>query len=347
VTTTEPTHRRLTPLWLALPLLLIGYALLRYVADPSARYTVLRLAHALNAAHPVHHGMQVFGTELERLSDGRLRVEIYADGKLGTERELVEQLQIGSIALTKVSAGQLEAFAPSYRVFGLPYLFDDSAHFWRFAATPTAQTLLTSSQPQRIMGLSFFDAGARSFYLTARSGREVRTPADLRGLNLRVMPSASAMAMVQALGAKPVPIPFGELYSALDSGTVDGAENNPPSLFSSRQFEVARSFSLNEHLILPDVLVIGTPTWDRLSAQEQTWVQRAAIVASQAQRAAWRSEEARNLAAMRAAGLKIIEDIDKQPFRNATAALRAEIERTPSAAIDLLKAIEFTREVPP
>jgi tripartite ATP-independent transporter DctP family solute receptor len=330
------------PLWLLAPIALIVAGLWQF-ATRGVEVKTLRLAHALNVEHPVHRGMLVFADEVHRLSGGTLRVDIYADGKLGSERELVEQMQLGSIALTKVSAGQLEAFAPAYAVFGMPYLFDDSAHFWRFAETTAATGLLASSEAQRIVGLCFYDAGARSFYLSPKSGRTVRTASDLEGLSLRVMPSRTAMAMVEAFGAKPVPIPFGELYTALDAGTVDGAENNPPSLFTSRQFEVAASYSLNEHLILPDVLAIGAPTWQRLSAEQRDWIRRAAATSAIAQRQLWIDEEARNLEAMRNAGLRIIDDIDRDSFRAATEALRARMLAEQPRIRPLVEAIDAVR----
>ncbi len=334
------------PLWLLAPIALLIAGLWQF-ATQGAQVTTLRLAHALNAEHPVHRGMLVFAEEVHRLSNGTLRVDIYADGKLGSERELVEQMQLGSIALTKVSAGQLEAFAPAYAMFGLPYLFDNTAHFWRFAETPAAIQLLASSTPQRIVGLTFYDAGARSFYLSAKSGRTVRAAGDLVGLSLRVMPSRTAMAMVEALGAKPVPIPFGELYTALDSGTVDGAENNPPSLFTSRQFEVATSYSLNEHLILPDVLAIGAPTWERLTPQQRSWVREAAATSAVAQRQLWIEEEARNLEAMRAAGLTIIDEVDRDSFRRATAGLREQVLADQVALRALVDEVDAVREFAP
>jgi tripartite ATP-independent transporter DctP family solute receptor len=326
-------------LWFALPLALLLHAGWRAVSGDAATARVLLLGHALSTTHPVHHGMQVFADEVARRSGGRLKVEIHADGKLGNERELLELLQIGSIAVTKVSAGQLEAFAPAFGVLGLPYVFDDGAHFWRFAESPEGRALLASAIPRRIHGLAWYDAGARSFYLSPRSGRTVRSPADLAGLSIRVMPSRAALAMVEALGAKPVPIPFGELYTALDAGTVDGAENNPPSLFASRQYEVAASYSLTEHLILPDVLVIGSATWQRLDADERGWIEAAAAVSSQAQRVLWAAEEARNLVAMATAGLEVVRDVDRAAFRRATAAVHADAANAGAERQALLAAI--------
>jgi tripartite ATP-independent transporter DctP family solute receptor len=301
--------------WMALPASLLLLWLVLYLQSPVANAKVLRLAHVLNAGHPVHLGMQAFADELAKLSAGKLKVELYADAKLGTERELLELLQIGSVAMTKVSAGQLEAFAPEFALFSLPYLFDDGAHFWRFANSQSGQNMLVAAERFRLRGLSFYDAGARSFYFGRNMKTIVRHPDDLKGLALRVMPSQSAMAMVEAMGAKPVPIPFGELYSALDTGAVDGAENNAPSLFSSRQYEVASSYSLNQHMILPDVLIIGTPTWQRLSETERAWVQQAAAYSSVRQQEFWQISEHTSLAQMQAKGFAVHQEVDRAAFR--------------------------------
>jgi tripartite ATP-independent transporter DctP family solute receptor len=305
--------------WMSAPLLLLLLSLTLYLRGGHTSVQVLRLAHALNEQHPVHLGMQAFADELSRLSNGTLRVELYADGKLGNERELLELLQIGSVAMTKVSAGQLEAFAPEFALFSLPYLFDDGAHFWRFAQSPPAQAMLRSAERYRLRGLTFYDAGARSFYFARALQRQVRHPDDLRGLALRVMPSQSAMAMVETLGAKPVPIPFGELYTALDTGAVDGAENNAPSLYSSRQYEVASSYSLNAHTTLPDVLVIGQGTWQRLGPEQQAWVQSAAAHSALRQREFWQQAEAESLRAMREKNFTIVADVDRAAFRSRVA----------------------------
>lgn len=308
-------RRRWPALLLLLPLALIGWGAWRGATSAQDEVQVLRLAHALSEQHPVHQGMEVFAREVARRSGGRLRVDLYADGTLGGERELVELVQLGSMAMTKVSAGQLEAFTPRMRVFSLPYLFDDRAHFWRFAASAQGQALLDAPLDHRLKGLTFYDAGSRSFYFGRGVRAPVRSPDDLRGLAIRVMPSRTAMRMVEAFGAKPVPIPFGELYSALDTGTVDGAENNPPSLYTSRQYEVASSYSLNEHMVLPDVLVIGTDTWNRLDDEARGWVQAAARASAVAQRQLWEAAEREDLARMREAGLVVVEDVDRDAFR--------------------------------
>lgn len=341
-------RRRWPFVLLLVPLLLMAWGAWRGATSATSEAHVLRLAHNLNVRHPVHRGMEVFAAEVARLSQGRLRVDIYADGTLGGERELVELVQLGSLAMTKVSAGQLEAFTPQMRVFSLPYLFDDREHFWRFATSAQGQALLDAPLAQRLKGLTFYDAGSRSFYFGRGVSQPVRHPDALRGLAIRVMPSRTAMRMVEAFGAKPVPIPFGELYSALDTGTVDAAENNPPSLYTSRQYEVASSYSLNEHMILPDVLVIGTDAWARLDPQEQGWLQAAARTSAVAQRRLWDEAEREDLASMREAGLVVVEDVDRAAFRAAVQPVHALPEFAGAQMQALVAAIAAQgRDAPP
>ncbi len=339
-------RKRVLAAWLALPAALIGWGLWLGASSPVEQATVLRLGHALNQQHPVHRGMQVFADDVRRSSGGTLRIDLYADAKLGSERELLELVQLGSLAMTKVSSGQLEAFSPEFSVFSLPYLFDDRAHFWRFASGADGERLLQSSVPYRLRGLTFYDAGSRSFYFGRGVDKPLQHPDDLRGLSMRVMPSRTAIAMVEALGAKPVPIPFGELYSALDTGTVDGAENNPPSLYTSRQYEVASSYSLNEHTILPDVLVIGTETWDRLDERQRGWLKQAAQTSMRAQRTLWDEAEAESLREMRKAGLRIVADVDRDVFRARVQPVYALPEFQTAAMRRLLTAVHAQRSNP-
>lgn len=252
--------------------------------------------------------------DLANRSGGKLKIEIYPDEQLGNERELTELLQIGSVGMTKVSAGQLEAFSPVMGIFSLPLLFRDREHFWQVADGEIGEKLLDASLPFRLKGLTYYDAGARSFYISRKVGREIRTPQDLDGLTIRVIQSKTAIRMIEILGAKPVPMPLGELYTALDTGAVDGAENNAPSLYTLRQYEVSTSYSLSEHTRIPDILVMSRDTWDRLSPQEQTWVKESAQASSLFQRGLWQEREAENISEMEKAGLRIIRDVDRDAF---------------------------------
>jgi len=272
--------------------------------------TIIKLGHGLDPSHPVHLGMAYMADRVAELSDGSMHIDIYPSEQLGTERECLELLQIGSLAMTKVSAAVLEGFDPSYRVFGLPYLFRDEDH--RFAVTdgPIGQDMLLGLEPYRIRGLCFYDAGYRSFYTV---NRPIHTPDDLSGLKIRVQESPMAIQMVNILGGAATPVSWGELYTALQQGIVDGAENNPPSFYTSYHFEVAQYFSINQHTAVPDVLVISTHVWENLTPQEQSWLQQAADESAEYQRELWRISTEESLQAVKDAGVEIIYP-DREPF---------------------------------
>lgn len=272
--------------------------------------TVLKLAHGLDQSHPVHKGMEYMAERVYEKSGGTMRLEIYPSGQLGTERENVEMLQIGSLAITKVSAAIMEGFAPSYRIFGLPYIFTGKEHAHRVLDSDIGREILLDGEKFWLRGLTFYDAGSRSFYT---KDRPINHPNDLRGLKIRVMQSPSAVNMVRAFGGSPTPISWGELYTALQSGVVDGAENNPPSFFLSHHYEVCRYFSINEHTTIPDVLLISTKIWKTLSQQKQQWLQEAADESAIHQRKLWEESERESIRLAQEAGVTIIYP-DKAPF---------------------------------
>ena len=271
---------------------------------------VLKLAHGLDVNHPVHLGIVNFASRVEEKSQGKLKVEIYPNGQLGNERELLELLQIGSVAITKVSAAVMENFVPGYQVLGLPYLFRDGDHLFRVLEGDIGEELLEKGGRYRLRGLCFYDAGSRSFYT---KDRPVENPGDLEGLKLRVMKSNTAIEMVNALGGSPTPISFGELYTALQQGVVDGAENNPPSFVSARHYEVCKFYTLDEHTMVPDVLLISTEWWDRLSDQQKEWVREAARESVSYQREVWARSVEESLMKVKDAGVTILKP-DKESF---------------------------------
>jgi len=321
------------------PLALVGWGLWVGATSPEASGRVLRLSHSLNRDHPVHKGMEFMAADLAERSAGRLRVEIYADGQLGPERDLIELLQIGSLAMTKVSTAPLESFSPVLKVFSLPYLFRGREHFWEVADGPIGRELLDASIPYRLKGLCYFDAGARSFYISKKRNVVVRRPEDLDGLSIRVQRSRTAVRLVELLGAKPIPIPFGELYTALDTGTVDGAENNPPSLYTTRQYEVTAAYSLNEHTIIPDILIVSVDAWNRLSEEEQGWLQASASAASHYQRELWAKAEAEMLQIIEDSGVQVVRDVDREAFRARTAPMYQDEEFVSPEVQDLVRRI--------
>lgn len=277
--------------------------------------SVLRLSHGLNTDHPVHLGMEYMAELLAEKSGGSLTISIYPNQQLGTERQSLELLQIGSLSMTKVSAAVLENFSPEATVLSLPYVFRGREHIYKFHDSQLGKDILKSSEPFRLRGLVYFDAGQRSFYT---KDRPIRTPADLNGQKIRVQQSATAIDMVKRLGGSPTPISYGELYTALQQGVVDGAENNPPSFYTSRHYEVCKYYSLDEHTAVPDVLIIGTEAWNRLNEEQRVWLQEAADEAVLFQRKLWQEAEEEAITAVVAAGVEIIRP-DKQPFIEATA----------------------------
>ncbi len=270
----------------------------------------IKLAHGLDVSHSVHKAMVKMGEDLGEISGGKLELKIYPNQQLGTERENLELLQIGSLDMTKISVGTLENFAPKMRVLGLPFLFRDREHSFQVLDGPIGKKLLGESEKFWLKGLGYYDAGSRSFYT---KDRPINTPSDLEGLKVRVMESVTAMNMVKALGGSPTPISWGELYTSLQQGVVDGAENNPPSFYLSRHYEVCKFYSLDEHTVLPDVLVIGTHLWEQLSEEEKGWLQQAVDNSVVYQRKLWAEAEAEALEEVQKAGVEIIRP-DKTLF---------------------------------
>ncbi|KAA3635444.1 MAG: TRAP transporter substrate-binding protein [Bacteroidetes bacterium] len=275
--------------------------------------TSLKLAHSLDTKHPVHLGMEYMAEKVYEKSEGKMQIEIYPSQQLGTERQCLELLQIGSLAMTKVSAAVMENFAPNIQVFSIPYIFRDRQHNYDVLDGEIGRKLLEQSEDYRLRGLTYFDAGQRSFY----SKEPIRSPEDLQDKKIRVQESITAMNLIRYMGGAPTPISWGELYTALQQGVVDGAENNPPSFFLSRHYEVCKYYTLNEHTAVPDILVIGTEAWQGLTPQEQQWLQEAADEAKVHQRKLWQQAEKEALDAVQAAGVEIIRP-DKTPFSDKT-----------------------------
>jgi tripartite ATP-independent transporter DctP family solute receptor len=263
------------------------------------------------------------GADLKELSGGKLRLEIYPSQQLGTERQCLELLQIGSLDMTKVSVGVLENFAPKMKVLGLPFLFRDRDHAFKVLDGPVGRQLLEDGEKYWLKGLGYYDAGSRSFYT---KDTPINSPDDLDGLKIRVMESVTAIDMVESLGGSPTPISWGELYTSLQQGVVDGAENNPPSFYLSRHYEVCKYYTLDEHTVLPDVLLAGTHLWKRLSLEEKEWLTKAVEKSIAYQRKLWLQSEEEALNAVQEAGVKIIRP-DKPYFRKRLRAIMNNTER--------------------
>ncbi|SHF99504.1 tripartite ATP-independent transporter solute receptor, DctP family [Fodinibius roseus] len=299
----------------------------------------IKLAHGLDVTHPVHKGMVRMAELVHKKSNNQLQIDIYPSQQLGSERETLELLQIGSVDMTKVSAAVLENFVPDIRVFSLPYLFRDTGHYYRTLDGTIGRELLLAGEEFWLRGLTYYDAGQRSFYTKERP---IRTPEDLEGLKIRVQESPMAVNMVNTLGGSPTPISWGELYTALQQGIVDGAENNPPSFHSSRHYEVTNYFSLDQHSSIPDILLISTHLWDNLNEQEQQWIQEAADSSKVYQRKIWAEAEQEALEVVKEAGIEVIRP-DKEPFREKVEVIYEEFEQNEPEFFDLIQSIRAVK----
>ncbi len=297
----------------------------------------LKLGHSLDVTHSVHQGMVYMAEKVKEKSGGKLIVEVYPNQQLGTERQCLELLQIGSLAMTKVSAAVMENFAPNIQVFSLPYMFRDREHAYRVLDGPIGKSLLQQSERYWLRGLAYFDSGQRSFY----AKKPIRTPDDIKGQKIRVQESVTAMNLVRSLGGSPTPISWGEIYTSLQQGVIDGAENNPPSFYLSRHYEVCKYYTLNEHTTVPDILIISTVFWDKLTSEEQQWLQEAADEATIHQRELWKISEQEALDAVQAAGVEIIRP-DKSLFAEKTKVLFEDYKNKPEI-YQLIQQIQATQ----
>lgn len=285
---------------------------------------VLKLGHALPPSHAVHIAMEFMAKRAAELSGGMVEIQVFGGGQLGSEPECIEQTQRGALAMVKTSAAALEGFVPDMAVFGMPYLFRDDEHYWNVLLGDIGGEILRAGEPQGLHGLCYYDSGSRSFYTIKKP---ILHPSDVREMKLRVLPSKTAHNLITTLGGGPTPIPFGELYTALQQGMIDGAENNPPSYYTVRHYEVAKHYSLDEHTRIPDIVAFSKPIWDGLSPQIRAWIEQAALESVTFQRKLWQEQTEESLAEVQKAGSKIYRP-DKAPFVEATAPMYKAVEGT-------------------
>lgn len=296
----------------------------------------LKLSHGLSLDHPVHQALVYFAERVGEKSDGELKVEVYPGGQLGSERQSLELLQIGGLAMTKVSSAVMENFSPKLRVFGYPYIFKDKEHRYKLYDSELGNELLLDGEQYWLRGLTYFDAGSRSFYTT---DTPIETPGDLKGLKIRVMQSPTSISLIKSLGGSPTPVSWGELYTALQQGVVEGAENNLPSFYSSRHYEICKNFSLVEHSAIPDILVISTLIYNKLSSEEKKWIQEAAQEAAVKQRELWEIAETEALAAIKEEGVKITYP-NKEIFKEESEHIIKDLKEKEPALYSIIQEIK-------
>lgn len=312
----------------------IAAVIYNYAGSEISSVRILRIAHPLGTNHPIHESLEYFGRIVENESKGKLLVRIYPAGQLGSDYQTIEQLQYGIIPLAVASCGPLESFIPQMQIFGVPYVFRNKEHLFNVLEGGIGRDLLAAGSEKGLKGLCFFDAGARSFYTR---NKPVNTVEDLKGLKIRVMKTNMCVRTVQAMGASPAPIDFGELYTALQQGVVDGAENNPPSFYTSMHYEICKYYILDEHLQIPDILLISEIYWKTLPPEYQNIIISAAKQCSLRQQELWKDFERHSLEQIKNAGVEIIE-VDKTQYIQAVKPLWKTLDGTPIA--EMIKNIQ-------
>lgn len=300
--------------------------------------TTLRSADTHPEGYPTVVAVQEMGKMLEEKTGGRLCVEVFTSAQLGEEKDSIEQTQFGVIDMTRVSLGPFNNLVVETQIPSLPYIFRSIDHMHKVVDGPIGQELLDAFSSHDLIGLAFYDAGSRSFY---NSEKPIHSMADLSGMKFRVMQSDLFVDMMSAIGANATPMPYGEVYSSLQTGVIDGAENNWPSYESSGHYEVAKYLTLDQHLIVPEVLVMSKKTFDGLSAEDQAAVREAARASVQVMRELWTAREKVSEEKVRASGVEVITDIDKTPFIEAMVPVYEKYVTTPELR-DLVARIQAT-----
>ncbi|MDR6955716.1 tripartite ATP-independent transporter DctP family solute receptor [Ancylobacter sp. 3268] len=272
--------------------------------------TVLRSADIHPDGYPTVEAVKYMGELVKQRSNGRLDIQVFNNAALGSEKDTIEQTRFGVIDMNRVNTAPFNNLVPQTQVLGLPFLFRSVDHMHKVVDGPIGDEILAAFEPHGLVGLAFYDSGARSFYTTKKP---IKSVADLKGMKIRVQQSDLWIAMMKAFGANATPMPFGEVYSSLETGVVDGAENNWPSYESSRHFEVAKNYTLTEHSLAPEALVISKVSWDKLSPDDQKLLRQAARDSVGKMRELWLAREKASEEKVRNAGVKVLT-VDKTPF---------------------------------
>lgn len=261
--------------------------------------------------YPTVEAVKQMGKLVEERSAGRLCIEVFHSAQLGEEKDTIEQTKFGVIDMNRVSIGPFNNLIEETKVVSLPYIFRSVEHMHHVMDGPIGDEILAAFAPHGFIGLAYYDGGSRSFY---NSRKPIRSMADLAGMKVRVMQSDIFVDMMTAMGASATPLPYGEVYSSIQTGVIDGAENNWPSFESSGHFEVAKYYTLDEHLIVPEVLVMSQISWDKLTPEDQALIRQAAKDSVPVMREMWVAREKASEDKVRAAGAEVITEIDKTPF---------------------------------
>ncbi len=284
--------------------------------------TVLKAADVHPAGYPNVVAIENLGKKLEAATNGRYKLQMFPGGVLGAEKEMVEQTQVGAIQIARISLGVLGPIVPDVNVFNMPFVFRNPAHMRKVIDGPIGDELLKkiTDSPAKLVALGWMDSGSRSLY----TKKAVRKIEDLQGQKIRMMGNPLFVDTMNAMGGNGISMGHTEVYTALQTGVVDGAENNPPTLFTSNQYTAGiKYYTQTHHLIIPEIFVMSKVTWDKMTPADQALVKKFSREAQIEQRALWDKSVADYSAKLKAAGIEWIE-IDTKPFYDATAPVRAK-----------------------
>lgn len=312
-----------------------GLALALGLTAPAAAQE-LRAADTHADGYPTVEAVEYMGELLAGWTNGRLSIKMFPGRQLGEEKDTIEQTILGAIDINRVNLAPLNNIVPETAIPSLPYIFRSIDHMHKVMDGEIGQEILAAMEQHGLVGLAYYDSGARSFYNTQRP---ITSPADMQGMKIRVQNSDLFVSMIEALGANATPMEFGQVYEALKTGVIDGAENNWPSYESTRHFEVAKHYTLDQHSLSPEVLVMSKASWDKLSAADQQLVRKAAALSVPEMRRLWNERVAASQTKVMAAGNEVVEEVDKQPFIDAMQPVYERFASTPELA-DMVKRIQ-------
>ncbi|RNF34115.1 TRAP transporter substrate-binding protein [Paracoccus methylarcula] len=288
--------------------------------------------------YPTVEGVKAMAEEVKEKTEGRICIEVFPSAQLGEEKDTIEQTQFGVIDMVRASFGTFNDIVPVTQLFSLPYLFRSEEHMHNVLDGPIGEEVGAKFEEHDLVALAYYDGGARSFY---NSQKPIESIEDLAGMKFRVMQNDVFVDMMDALGANATPMPYGEVYSAIQTGVIDGAENNYPSYDSSGHAEVAKYFTLDQHLMVPELVAVSKMTWDKLSPEDQEIMREAARNSADLQRQLWADQEAASEEKVVEAGSEVIKEIDKTPFIEAMVPVYEKYVTTPEDQ-DLVKRIQET-----
>ncbi len=303
----------------------------------AGKHYTFRLADDQPADYPTVVGDKEFAKLVNQRTNGRITIKVYPNGQLGDEKSVLEQVQLGAIDFIRINSSPLSDYSKKIGVLNLPYLFNSTQQEWDVLNGKIGQELLDSLKDSKLVGLTYYDSGSRNFYNTKHA---VSTPADLKGLKIRVQQSNIMVSLVNSLGASATPLAYSDVYNSLQTGVIDGAENNWPSYYSTNHYKVAKYFTEDHHTMNPEVLIMSSKKWDTLSKADQQIIKQAAVDSQKVQRESWKKLQDKAKAAAKANGNVITEVKDITAWQKA---VQPVYDKYGSQYKDLISQIRATK----